>query len=49
MSNHTANKRINAWTNKAWLGSCLTNFSQALLARYARRYTNSRNGVLNEG
>ncbi len=23
------------WTNNAWLGSCLTNFSQALLARYA--------------
>lgn len=22
------------WTNKAWLGSCLNNFSQALLARY---------------
>ncbi|GAD02017.1 hypothetical protein AALB_2097 [Agarivorans albus MKT 106] len=29
------NKRINAWTNKAWLGSSLTNCSQALLARYA--------------
>jgi len=35
---NTANKRINAWTNKAWLGSYLTNYSQALLARYARRY-----------
>ncbi|KPH91943.1 hypothetical protein AMS58_20995 [Pseudoalteromonas porphyrae] len=29
------NKRINVWTNKAWLGSCLTNYSQALLAGYA--------------
>ena len=29
------NKRINAWTNKVWLSSCLTNYSQTLLARYA--------------
>ncbi len=34
----TLNKRVNAWTNKALLGSYLTNFGQPLLARYARRY-----------
>ncbi|WP_235423421.1 hypothetical protein [Pseudoalteromonas luteoviolacea] len=36
--NQSYSKRFNAWTNKAWLGSCPTNYCQALLARYAKRY-----------